>query len=712
VRIRAPRLGQPPRLWLPALLAALLVAAKLAGFDSEELDRLHGGLSRLRDALARAAEPGAHRPPLLRVELGKQARRDLDAHVERSLALGAIPHGEDDWVPAKLAIDGRRSRAWVRLKGDFTDHLEKGISLRVKLRGDARLWGMRTFNLQHPSTRYYLNEYAFIEAARREGLLAPLHEFVRFAADDEAARPYLLIEHFAKELLERQGRREGVIVKFDESDLFGGKLEKRARFGRGVALRNRPEDAPLSVIGEGSVEESPELSLQRELALERFDAFRHGRVPASELFDVEALARWLALSELFGAHHGLDFHNPRYYYDPVRGRFEPFAWDGNAAPCWPEQYEAWYAKHGRFAVERFFADPLVGRAYARELWRMTEPAFVEELLRALEPALAARAEFLLDDPEFRGAARARTNFGWVPAHARWIRERLRAEAPAVAWLEPGPGGAATLFVRTRARHGLELAGLRGAAGAELSPVLRSGDPPWNLLPLPPHPKSRRAAPVAAFRLPAGLAPLRELVVRVAGVPQAGAWTLPVGARAEDAGGAPEPDAGGAPLAPVALRALPGGLVLAGEPPAPELPRGWSLRGRRASCGRPLPAARAASRATSCCRRASGCGSRRGRPCARRPGWRSSCTGRSSSWAGPRRRWRSPPRRGTPGRGSSCSRPGARRGSPTRASPGSSRAPERSARAARASCRREASSSPSRTCWPPTWPSRTSGPRTR
>ena len=106
----------------------------------------------------------------------------------------------------------------MRLKGDWIDHLwGRKWSYRVKMRGSHAFLGMRRFSIQDPTTRNFLLEWAYLEHLRHEGVLAPRYEFMNLTFNGDKLGIYAIEEHFSKELLESQGRREGVIVRFNET---------------------------------------------------------------------------------------------------------------------------------------------------------------------------------------------------------------------------------------------------------------------------------------------------------------------------------------------------------------------------------------------------------------------------------------------------------------------------------------------------------------
>ncbi len=158
--------------------------------------------------------------PALHIDIDDAGVRAIEAARERALAAGIIDTQPGDEVSAMVRLEDRSVPAMIRLKGDWTDHVETDKwSLRIELEGNTLL-GMSRFSIQHPRTRGYLLEWLIMEMARREGVLAPRSGFVRVTINDRPSGIYYLEEHFTKEMLESQGRREGPIVRFNEDTLW------------------------------------------------------------------------------------------------------------------------------------------------------------------------------------------------------------------------------------------------------------------------------------------------------------------------------------------------------------------------------------------------------------------------------------------------------------------------------------------------------------
>ena len=66
---------------------------------------------------------------------------------------------------------------------------------------------------------------------------------------------------------------------------------------------------------------------QFEIAQNLMTMYREWSTPLEDMFDVEKLARYLALIDVTQGYHGLAWHNQRFYYNPVTCTLEPIAFD-------------------------------------------------------------------------------------------------------------------------------------------------------------------------------------------------------------------------------------------------------------------------------------------------------------------------------------------------------------------------------------------------
>ncbi|MEA3396061.1 MAG: CotH kinase family protein, partial [Chloroflexota bacterium] len=317
--------------------------------------------------------------PTLYFDIGFAEFQALATQREEALQNGILLQDDDDWARAEIRFQGETIPVRLRLKGDWTDHLNaKKWSFRVKTRGDAVLLGMRSFSVQAPYTRSYLNEWLYYEDLRQAGILAPRYSFVNVVVNGESWGLYALEESFSKELLEAQGRRESVIVRFDE-DLFwerralvmGAPGEGDAPFHVDPIARGfgTPEFALVDEFNTAKIAADPVLEEQSRAALGLLRGFQNQSLTTSQVFDTALLGRYLAHANLWSARHGTAWHNVRYYYNPLTSRLEPIAYDALAL-C------NIYA--GFLDLDRY-GDLAVMEAYAREVARISQPEYLNSL---------------------------------------------------------------------------------------------------------------------------------------------------------------------------------------------------------------------------------------------------------------------------------------------------------------------------------------------
>ncbi|MGV7224511.1 MAG: right-handed parallel beta-helix repeat-containing protein [Nitrospinales bacterium] len=268
--------------------------------------------------------------PKLNIDIKFKHLTKLHAKRAEALAKGILIQGPDDFVPASIRLGERTIKVKLRLKGDWLDHLRgKKWSFRVRVRGKDQVFGMRRFSIQNPKVRGYHTELLFQETLRDLGVLVPRYFFVDVVVNGDDVGIMALEEHFSKELLESNGRRESVIIRFDESLVWAAKFGKHRGFGGPFdSYLNSPIDAFQS----SKVNKSDSLSSDYAIAVGMLRGFMNGYIEASDVFDAELFGKYLAVAELWGALHPIRWHNLRLYLNPITLRLEPISFDASVRP--------------------------------------------------------------------------------------------------------------------------------------------------------------------------------------------------------------------------------------------------------------------------------------------------------------------------------------------------------------------------------------------
>ena len=344
-------------------------------------------------------------PPRITIDCKHKHVQKLAAKRDQALAAEYLLTSSDDFVPAVLRYTDEEGQffgaldARIRLKGDVIDHLEGSKwSFRVHLRGDNALLGMKRFSLHHPQTRNYLGEWAYQRALAREDVLTLRYRFVAVTFNAKDLGIYAMEEHFEKRLIEHNRRREGPIVRFNEDMFWREKAQQEVPFPQAQTNSSGVySSSEVDGFQTSQVLADPVARERFARASDRLSRFRTGELKTSEVFDVDLLARYYAVTDLFAAEHGARWHNVRFYYNPDTTLLEPIGFDGDAGRACLGLCGTLEGNYVGADVEpplelywaRLFSDPVFFRAYMRELERVAQPAFVEELFQQLRPGLEA-----------------------------------------------------------------------------------------------------------------------------------------------------------------------------------------------------------------------------------------------------------------------------------------------------------------------------------
>ncbi len=391
-RSDAPQADVAPGHRLPRLVGAIvggfavlmLIAVAYSTFAPKLLDQRHSLSERWSIALGEFRRGAGDENPLpeLVFDVPFKEMRKIYLKREQALAVGNLVQGADDFVRGDVRFRGETIPVRLRLKGDFTDHLVgRKWSFRVRTRDNAEIMGMRRFSIQAPGTRDYQAEPMFFAVMRSFGVLAPRYQFVSVVINGESLGIMALEEFFSKELLESSRRREGVILRFDESMVWDAR-DSLSGYAVGInGAFDNFTNSRIDSIASSRVAADPVLSKQYAAASAMLMGFSRDELDASQVFDVDLLGRYLAVTDMLGAAHAVAWNNMRFYFNPISARLEPIAFDANLHDMMRGEYSLIDREQ---IVIRMLEDERVWRVYLdtlRELAAMIDDGRLESLLR-------------------------------------------------------------------------------------------------------------------------------------------------------------------------------------------------------------------------------------------------------------------------------------------------------------------------------------------
>jgi hypothetical protein len=324
-------------------------------------DQLHEGVVAVALAPAHLLRATTDPPPTRRIALDVKFKHMHKIHEKRSRALetGTLATTDDDFLPGSIESEGRTIPVQLRLSGDRSELLEgEKWPLRIHVKGDAHVFGMRRFDLKSPATHGFQSERLFLEHLRREDVVAPRSSFVDLTLNGKRIGLMTLEENASLELLESRQRRDGAFIRFavlpgidDSGDL----------------VASNPGGYRIETLQPGDLDRSGKLKRSFKTARRLLRGYFAGSVPADDVFDAESWGRLLALADLWGARDALQWRNLRFYFNPLTARLEPVGRAPNLA--FGKRNEPEPASAAPFAA-RLLEDPRIRNAYRRALDRI------------------------------------------------------------------------------------------------------------------------------------------------------------------------------------------------------------------------------------------------------------------------------------------------------------------------------------------------------
>ncbi|MCF6331692.1 MAG: CotH kinase family protein [Draconibacterium sp.] len=316
-----------------------------------------------------------------------------------------------------------------RLKGDLVDHIQgQKWSFRIKLKKDFAWNNMRTFSIQNPATRNFLYEWIAHKVFKQEDVLTTRYGFVPVKLNNESLGIYAWEEHFEKQLIENQNRREGPIVRFDESLFWQRVLETNQ------TKREWDIDyfgaAKIIPFKEGRTSKDSLLNLQLVEAQKLLLQYKNRSKLVSQIFDINKLAKYYALIDITQAYHGFTWHNQRFYYNPVTCLLEPIAFDGYieggiykrideqiTGLLLPDKIASFNKEE--LMLFQVFTDNLFRKKYIGFLKKYSTPGFINQLISEFQPQADSISTLIKQEfPYYK------FNFNYIKRQAEYIQNNI------------------------------------------------------------------------------------------------------------------------------------------------------------------------------------------------------------------------------------------------------------------------------------------------
>jgi hypothetical protein len=314
----------------------------------------------------------------LYITIDDEGLEKLEGFRDAALELGYLERSSDDYVKSEIIYRSQVMNGKVRLKGDWTDHLESGKwSFRIKLKVPMSD-GLKTFSVQEPSTRGHLKGYMFHKLLKQEGILSNEFRFVNLFVNGTSWGAYCLEEHLSSRVLKSQNRPNGVILKFDDKDFFKA-------FSNDEETIGLVKNAKIKIYGDAK--DDKKFKKQIEIAKQIIKDYQFQKDSMYAHFDAEKMGMYYALCDLAAAYHSMGWINIRFYYNFETDKMEPFAYDGYPIMEWGKPYLGHHAE--TYAADKYdvkmmvytaLKNEAIKAAYDKALLKVTDPKYVQSFM--------------------------------------------------------------------------------------------------------------------------------------------------------------------------------------------------------------------------------------------------------------------------------------------------------------------------------------------
>ena len=255
--------------------------------------------------------------PVIALDIKFKHMQDLRDRRAAWIRRGFRSAMDKDAVGAAARIGPVNQDIGIALAGSANDRGPGQLGrLRVTVRGEGNLLGLRRFVIDDPQRPGFAEEVLFYAALERSGLIAPRVRTVQLEVNGASWGQAVLVEQPSPDHVAAHGRPEGILVGWD-SPVVPGQDADAVSWLDPRALEPKIEGDPTRYV------DTP-MQGQATLALSLLRDLMRGKLPADSVVDVERTARYLALCEVWGMADSLQWGTTRWLLHPLTLRLEPF----------------------------------------------------------------------------------------------------------------------------------------------------------------------------------------------------------------------------------------------------------------------------------------------------------------------------------------------------------------------------------------------------
>ena len=339
----------------------------------------------------------------------------------------------DNYVDCEVDFDNEKSNGVIRLKGHMTDHLQ-GDKWSYRVKTDVPVLGMYRFSIQHPGTRNYVYEWIYHQLLKNEDIIYLNYDFINVNINGNDLGIYALEEHFGQHVLTRNNRPKGAILRWNPELYWDWRIDELQgeyideQYSHYSSSYAEPYD-------KGTVKRDPDLVENYQKGAYQLEMFRRGELKASEVFDVERMAKFHVIIDLVGGHHSLDWSDVKFYYNSETGKVEPVGYESfsirKTERIAGQRIPLNYEKVSFNYHDELFSDPVFFESYIRNMERIVSEAYIQKFMADIQPELDKKMGIIAKEWPYR-----KVSFKGYYENVKLIRNNIDLPKPFHAFIVP------------------------------------------------------------------------------------------------------------------------------------------------------------------------------------------------------------------------------------------------------------------------------------
>ena len=357
--------------------------------------------------------------PILNIEISPKNYRLLMTMRDDAIKKAVALKEHKKYVSGVINYKNDKFDIRIRLKGDGTiAHYEDSKwSMRITVNNNL-FRGIKSFSLQNPGRRSYMSSFLLHKFTENEKLITKKFNLIPVSINGKYMGIYNYEEVPDHNMTERLTGINNIVVIVDDDDMFEDMQH--------VNLKNERHFSDVSDFYFSSVIKAHSfndilndkiLKKDFERASKLLNGLRGGTLTASEVFDLDRTSLWLALTDLFGAYHGVCTGNIKLIYDRDLDRLYPIVWDAFSENIWGSIAFhtfnlfklSWVfdvligscSRNTEMSNHMLFDQNLVEK-YLTKLDEITSPEYIDNVMKNIRPQVDEYMNILnLDYPQLK-----------------------------------------------------------------------------------------------------------------------------------------------------------------------------------------------------------------------------------------------------------------------------------------------------------------------